>query len=161
MIRPRRSRRRVRPAVHRQREGAVLPHAAGLDRLRDGGRVLTIATGLSHAAMMPDLIAHAMSKGALDMFTRYLSEVPGSRGITVSAVAPGIVDTDFNADRLRASDAARADATSLSALGKAGALADIADVAALLASDAGRWSRATGSTRRAGHWPRAHGERSP
>lgn len=44
-----------------------------LDRLRDGERVINISTGLSHAAMMPDLIAYAMTKGALDVFTRYLS----------------------------------------------------------------------------------------
>lgn len=64
----------------------------GLDRLRDGGRVINISTGLSHAAMMPDLIAYAMTKGAPDVFTRYLSKVLGSRGITVNAVAPGLVD---------------------------------------------------------------------
>lgn len=121
----------------------------GLDRLRDGGRVINISTGLSHAAMMPDLIAYAMSKGALDVFTRYLSKVLGSRGITVNAVAPGIVDTDVNADWLRASDAARADAAALSALGKVGTPADIADVVAFLASDAGRWVT--------GHWIDATG----
>ncbi|MFI1223684.1 MULTISPECIES: SDR family oxidoreductase [unclassified Streptomyces] len=111
----------------------------GLDRLRDGGRVINISTGLSHAAMMPDLIAYAMSKGALDVFTRYLSKVLGSRGITVNAVAPGIVDTDVNADWLHASDEAWAEAAALSALGKVGTPADIADVVAFLASDAGRW----------------------
>ncbi|MEU2577576.1 SDR family oxidoreductase [Streptomyces anulatus] len=121
----------------------------GLDRLRDGGRVINISTGLSHAAMMPDLIAYAMSKGALDVFTRYLSKVLGSRGITVNAVAPGIVDTDVNADWLRASDAARADAAALSALGKVGTPADIADVVAFLASDAARWVT--------GHWIDATG----
>ncbi|MFF8503970.1 SDR family oxidoreductase [Streptomyces anulatus] len=121
----------------------------GLGRLRDGGRVINISTGLSHAAMMPDLIAYAMSKGALDVFTRYLSKVLGSRGITVNAVAPGIVDTDVNADWLRASDAARADAANLSALGKVGTPADIADVVAFLASDAGRWVT--------GHWIDATG----
>ncbi|MFC8624594.1 SDR family oxidoreductase [Streptomyces anulatus] len=121
----------------------------GLDRLRDGGRVINISTGLSHAAMMPDLIAYAMSKGALDVFTRYLSKVLGSRGITVNAVAPGIVDTDVNADWLRASDAARADAAALSVLGKVGTPADIADVVAFLASDAGRWVT--------GHWIDATG----
>lgn len=121
----------------------------GLDRLRDGGRVINISTGLSHAAMMPDLIAYAMSKGALDVFTRYLSKVLGSRGITVNAVAPGIVDTAVNADWLRASDEAWADAAALSALGKVGTPADIADVVAFLASDEGRWVT--------GHWIDATG----
>ncbi|MCI4042283.1 SDR family oxidoreductase [Streptomyces sp. TRM75563] len=121
----------------------------GLDRLRDGGRVINISTGLSHAAMMPDLIAYAMSKGALDVFTRYLSKVLGRRSITVNAVAPGIVDTAVNADWLRASDEAWADAAALSALGKVGTPADIADVVAFLASDEGRWVT--------GHWIDATG----
>ncbi|MFJ6608985.1 SDR family oxidoreductase [Streptomyces sp. NPDC091289] len=121
----------------------------GLDRLRDGGRVINISTGLSHAAMMPDLIAYAMSKGALDVFTRYLSKVLGDRGITVNAVAPGIVDTDANADWLHAGDDAWAGAAALSALGKVGTPADIADVVAFLASDEGRWIT--------GHWIDATG----
>ncbi|MFB8144276.1 SDR family oxidoreductase [Streptomyces parvus] len=121
----------------------------GLDRLRDGGRVINISTGLSHAAMMPDLIAYAMTKGALDVFTRYLSKVLGSRGITVNAVAPGLVDTDSTSDRLRASDEAWAGAAALSTLGKVGTPADIADVVAFLASDDGRWVT--------GHWIDATG----
>ncbi|SBU90515.1 NAD(P)-dependent dehydrogenase, short-chain alcohol dehydrogenase family [Streptomyces sp. Ncost-T6T-1] len=121
----------------------------GLDRLRDGGRVINISTGLSHAAMMPDLIAYAMTKGALDVFTRYLSKVLGSRGITVNAVAPGLVDTDSTSDRLRASDEAWAGAEALSTLGKVGTPAEIADVVAFLASDDGRWIT--------GHWIDATG----
>ncbi|NEB35827.1 SDR family oxidoreductase [Streptomyces sp. SID14515] len=117
---------------------------SGLDRLRDGGRVINISTGLSHAAMMPDLIAYAMTKGALDVFTRYLSKVLGERGITVNAVAPGIVDTDANADWLHSGDEAWAGAAALSALGRVGTPADIADVVAFLASDGGRWIT--------GHW---------
>ncbi|MDX2919468.1 MULTISPECIES: SDR family oxidoreductase [Streptomyces] len=121
----------------------------GLDRLREGGRVINISTGLSHAAMMPDLIAYAMTKGALDVFTRYLSKVLGGRGITVNAVAPGLVDTDSTSDRLRASDEAWAGAAALSTLGKVGTPADIADVVAFLASDDGRWIT--------GHWIDATG----
>ncbi|MEU6878095.1 SDR family oxidoreductase [Streptomyces sp. NPDC046712] len=111
----------------------------GADRMRDGGRIVNISTGLSRAAMMPDAMAYAMSKGALDVFTRYLSKVLGGRGITVNAVAPGIVDTDVNADWLRGNDEAWAGAAALSALGKVGTAADIADVVAFLASHDGRW----------------------
>ncbi|WP_411080189.1 SDR family oxidoreductase [Streptomyces sp. cmx-18-6] len=121
----------------------------GLDRLRDGGRVINISTGLTRSAAMPDLIAYAMSKGALDLFTTYLSKVVGGRGITVNAVAPGIVDTDVNADWLRTSEQAWAGAAALSALGKVGTPADIADVVAFLASDDGRWVT--------GHWIDATG----
>jgi NAD(P)-dependent dehydrogenase (short-subunit alcohol dehydrogenase family) len=116
----------------------------GLDRLRDGGRVINISTGLTHAAVMPDLIAYAMSKSALDVFTTQLSKVLGGRGITVNAVAPGIVDTDVNAGWLRADSEAWAGAAAMSALGRVGTPADIADVVAFLASDDGRWVT--------GHW---------
>ncbi|MEU7008235.1 SDR family oxidoreductase [Streptomyces sp. NPDC046332] len=111
----------------------------GAERLRDGGRIINISTGLSHAAIMPELIAYAMSKSALDTFTRYLSKVLGGRGITVNAVAPGIVDTDVNADWLRGNEEAWAGAAALSTLGKVGTPADIADVVAFLASHDGRW----------------------
>ncbi|MGW7429789.1 SDR family oxidoreductase [Streptomyces sp. NPDC054861] len=111
----------------------------GAERLRDGGRIINISTGLSHAAMMPELIAYAMSKSALDTFTRYLSKVLGARGITVNAVAPGIVDTDINAGWLRGNEEAWKGAAALSALGEVGTPADIADVVAFLASHDGRW----------------------
>ncbi|MEV6398261.1 SDR family oxidoreductase [Streptomyces sp. NPDC051907] len=111
----------------------------GVERLRDGGRVVNVSSGLSKAAMMPELIAYAMTKGALDVFTRNLSKVLGPRGITVNAVAPGIIDTDVNAQWLRASEEAWAGAAALSALGRVGTPEDVADVVAFLASEDGRW----------------------
>ncbi|WP_329401640.1 SDR family oxidoreductase [Streptomyces melanogenes] len=111
----------------------------GLERMRDGGRIVNISSGVSKAAVLPDLIAYAMTKGALDVFTRNLSKIVGSRGITVNSVAPGIVDTDVNADWLRASEEAWAGAAAMSALGRVGDPADIADVVAFLASADGRW----------------------
>lgn len=111
----------------------------GLERMRDGGRIVNISSGASKSALLPDLIAYAMTKGALDVFTRNLSKIVGSRGITVNSVAPGIVDTDVNADWLRASDEAWAGAAAMSALGRVGDPSDIADVVAFLASADGRW----------------------
>ncbi|MER7622670.1 SDR family oxidoreductase [Streptomyces sp. NPDC126503] len=121
----------------------------GAERLRDGGRVINVSTGLSRAAAMPDLIAYAMSKSALDTFTRYLSKVLGPRRITVNAVAPGIVDTDINAHWLRGDEQAWAGAAAMAALGEVGTPAEIADVVAFLASDDARWIT--------GHWIDATG----
>ncbi|GGV01181.1 SDR family oxidoreductase [Streptomyces spectabilis] len=111
------------------------------ERLRDGGRIINISSGVSRAAVMPDILTYAMTKGALDVFTRNLSKVLGPRGITVNSVAPGVVDTDVNAAWLRGeeNEAARAGAAALSALGKVGTVEDIADVVAFLASPDGRW----------------------
>lgn len=111
----------------------------GASRLRDGGRVVNISSGLARNAVMPEKMAYAMTKAALDVFTRDLSKVLGPRGITVNTVAPGIVDTDVNADWLRAGDEAWAGAAAISALGRVGTPGDVADVVAFLASEAGRW----------------------
>ncbi|MGC9543053.1 SDR family oxidoreductase [Streptomyces sp. UG1] len=111
----------------------------GLGRLRDGGRVVNISSGLARTAAMPDKMAYAMTKGALDVFTRDLSKVLGPRGITVNSVAPGIIDTDNTAGLLYGTEDGWARAAAISALGRVGAPADVADVVAFLASDAGRW----------------------
>ncbi|MDC0768067.1 SDR family oxidoreductase [Streptomyces sp. HD] len=111
----------------------------GLGRLRDGGRVVNISSGLARTAAMPDKMTYAMTKGALDVFTRDLSKVLGPRGITVNSVAPGIIDTDNTAGFLHGTEDGWAQAEAYSALGRVGTPADVADVVAFLASDAGRW----------------------
>ncbi|MGW0648040.1 SDR family oxidoreductase [Streptomyces umbrinus] len=121
----------------------------GLERLRNGGRVVNISSGLARTAVFPHLIAYAMTKGALDVFSRDLSKVLGARGITVNSLAPGIVDTDNTAELLHGSADGWANAAAVSALGRVGETADIADVVAFLASDQGRWVT--------GHWMDATG----
>ncbi|MGW0083494.1 SDR family oxidoreductase [Streptomyces sp. NPDC003393] len=111
----------------------------GLGRLRDGGRVINISSGLARTAVMPDKVAYAMTKAALDVFTRDLSKVLGPRGITVNSVAPGIIDTDNTSGLLHGTPDGWTSAAAISALGRVGAPADVADVVAFLASDDGRW----------------------
>ncbi|MEU9228696.1 SDR family oxidoreductase [Streptomyces massasporeus] len=114
----------------------ILKH--GMTRLRDGGRVVNISSGLARTAVMPDNVAYAMTKGALDVFSRDLSKVLGHRGITVNSVAPGIIDTDNTAELLGTPDG-WAKASAISALGGVGEPAEVADVVAFLVSDGGRW----------------------
>ncbi|GGM11212.1 oxidoreductase [Streptomyces fumigatiscleroticus] len=111
----------------------------GAERLRDGGRVINISSGLARTAAMPQNMAYAMTKGALDVFSRDLSKVLGSRGITVNSVAPGIIDTDNTAELLYGRPDGRAAAAAFSALGGVGEPAEVADVVAFLASEGGRW----------------------
>ncbi|BCM69386.1 MULTISPECIES: SDR family oxidoreductase [Streptomyces] len=120
----------------------------GLGRLRDGGRIINISSGLARTAVMPDKVAYAMTKAALDVFSRDLSKLLGPRGITVNSVAPGIIETDNTAELLGTEDG-RARAAAISALGRVGTAADVADAVAFLASDAGRWVT--------GHWLDATG----
>ncbi|MER7451995.1 SDR family oxidoreductase [Nocardia beijingensis] len=110
----------------------------GLDRLRTGGRIINISTGLTHGAHMPQLIAYTMTKAAIDSFTSVLAKEVGARGITVNAVAPGIIDTDMNANWLRDAEA-QASVAAMSPLRRVGQTADVADVVAFLASDDARW----------------------
>ncbi|MEV6109330.1 SDR family oxidoreductase [Streptomyces sp. NPDC051940] len=113
----------------------------GLDRLRDGGRIVNVSTGLTHGAGFPQLIAYSMTKGALDVFTAKLAATVGDRGITVNAVGPGIVDTDMNASWLRGEEnaATREQVAGYSPLGRVAEPAEVADIVAFLASDDSRW----------------------
>ncbi|WP_327224645.1 SDR family oxidoreductase [Streptomyces platensis] len=112
-----------------------------LPRLRDGGRIINTSTGLTRGAAKPELIAYAMTKGAIDVFTSTLAKDLGPRGITVNAVAPGPVNTDMNAGWLRGEDnaAARQQVSGISPLGRVADPIDIGDIVAFLASDDSRW----------------------
>ncbi|MET9294729.1 glucose 1-dehydrogenase [Streptomyces sp. NPDC003077] len=110
-----------------------------LPRLRDGGRIVNVSTGLTRGGAMPELIAYGMTKGAIDVFTATLAKDLGPRGITVNAVAPGAIDTDMNADWLRADAEARKAVAEQNAAGRVGEPRDVADIIAFLASDDSRW----------------------
>ncbi|MFE6229174.1 MULTISPECIES: glucose 1-dehydrogenase [unclassified Streptomyces] len=109
----------------------------GLDRFRDGGRIVNISSLTSRHAY-PESVTYAMTKGALDTMTLALAKELGPRGITVNTVAPGFVATDMNA-RLRATPEAAAALAAHAALGRIGTPEDIADVVAFLVSDDARW----------------------
>ncbi|MFB8281638.1 SDR family oxidoreductase [Nocardia colli] len=110
----------------------------GLDRMRDGGRIVNLSTGLTNGARMPELIAYTMTKAALDSFTSVLAKQVGARGITVNAVAPGIIDTDMNAGFLNNAETV-AMVTQMSPLKQLGQPAEVADVVGFLASADARW----------------------
>ncbi|KAB2353282.1 SDR family oxidoreductase [Actinomadura montaniterrae] len=110
----------------------------GLDRMRDGGRIINISSCAARLAM-PEMIAYGSTKSALDTFTRNLAKELGPRGITANSVAQGIVGTDINSGWLRGNAEAESHAGSLAALGRLGQTSDVADIVAFLASDDARW----------------------
>ncbi|MFC9324823.1 SDR family oxidoreductase [Kitasatospora sp. NPDC057015] len=108
----------------------------GLGRLRDGGRIVNISSGVTRIAF-PAISAYSMTKGALDNLTLTLAQDLGPRGITVNSVSPGVVATDINP--WLSDPEARAGVAAYSVFGRVGEPADIADVVAFVASDDARW----------------------
>ena len=58
------------------------------------GRIINVSSVVS-ASGDPGQTNYAASKAGIEGFTRSLAKEIGSRGITVSAVAPGFIDTDM------------------------------------------------------------------
>ncbi|RRS01504.1 SDR family NAD(P)-dependent oxidoreductase [Glycomyces terrestris] len=108
-----------------------------LELIPDGGRIINIGSGVTRIAL-PEAIAYAMTKGAVDTFTLALAAELGPRGITVNTVAPGITDTDLN-PWLRDPEA-QAAAAARAALGRVGRPEDVTGPILFLASEAGRWT---------------------
>jgi NAD(P)-dependent dehydrogenase (short-subunit alcohol dehydrogenase family) len=63
--------------------------------MNDGGRIINILTGLTRFTT-PDTTAYASLNGAVEVFTVHLAKELGPRGITVNAVEPGAIQTDFS-----------------------------------------------------------------
>jgi NAD(P)-dependent dehydrogenase (short-subunit alcohol dehydrogenase family) len=105
---------------------AAIPH------LPNGGRIISIGSGLGDRVPFPGVTAYAMSKSALLSFTRGLARELGPQGITVNLVSPGSTDTESNP----ADGESAAVQLSLSPLGRFAEPREIADVVAFLASPA-------------------------
>lgn len=108
----------------------------GLERLRDGGRIINISSGVTKVAF-PGMTSYAASKGAVEVLTLTLAQTLGSRGITVNAVSPGTIETDIHP--WMADPAAKAHAAGFSVFNRVGQPADVADVVSFLASADARW----------------------
>lgn len=112
-----------------------------LPLIKDGGRIINISTGLTRFTT-PDTIPYASLKGAIEVFTKYLAKDLGPRGITVNAVAPGAIATDFSGGSVRDNPAINRAVAGMTALGRVGEPEDIGLIVALLLADASRWMTA-------------------
>lgn len=63
--------------------------------LQSNSRIINITTGAASSGIVDGLAAYAMSKTALNIFTRYLSAELASKNIFVTAAHPGIVKTEI------------------------------------------------------------------
>jgi 3-oxoacyl-[acyl-carrier protein] reductase len=64
-----------------------------------GGRIINFSSGQT-IGPMPEELAYAATKGAIEAFTRTLATEVGHKGITVNAVNPGPTDTGWISEEL-------------------------------------------------------------
>lgn len=109
-----------------------------LPLMHDGGGVVNISSGLARVSM-PRSSAYASMKGAIEVFTRYIANEYGARGIRANTVAPGAIMTDFGGGHLRSSEETQKRISSITALGRPGVAEDIGGVVAFLCTEDARW----------------------
>lgn len=97
-----------------------------------GGRIINLTSGQS-LHPMPDTLAYATMKGAVEAFTVSLAPSVAGKGITVNAVDPGATDTGWITEEQKAAWTAEM------AMGRIGQPEDAARLITFLASDAGGW----------------------
>ena len=109
-----------------------------LPLLSDGGRIINISSGLARF-VGPGYAAYASTKGAIEVFTRYLAQELGSRRIAANVVAPGAIETDFGGGLVRDNQQVNDHIAQVTALGRVGLPDDIGPVVAFLCTDEARW----------------------
>jgi len=112
--------------------GPVLFSKAAIPHLGEGGRIVSIGSGLAERVPFPGVTAYAMSKAALLALTRGLSRELGPKGVTVNLVLPGSTDTESNPADGPAADFQRG----LTSLGRFGEPQEVANAVVFLASPA-------------------------
>jgi NAD(P)-dependent dehydrogenase (short-subunit alcohol dehydrogenase family) len=118
----------------------IVASKAALAHLTKGGRIITIGSFFADRVPASILSVYAGSKSALVAFTKGLARELGPREITVNLVQPGSIDTDMNP----ANGPFAGTLQQITALGRYGAVEDIANAAAFLASTKAQYI--TGST---------------
>ena len=109
---------------------AVLPHLRA-----PGGRIVNIASALAFRPI-PTSSVYSASKAAVVTLSHAFAKELGPRGITVNAVAPGVIETDMTT-AIIAERGAQIQA--MTPLGRIGQPGDIAGIVAFLASPEAGW----------------------
>jgi 3-oxoacyl-[acyl-carrier protein] reductase len=110
--------------------GPIIASKSALPHLGKGGRIITIGSFFADRVPSPVLGVYAASKSALVAFTKGLARELGPKEITVNLVQPGSIDTDMNPAHGPFGETLR----QIAAAGRYGAVEDVADLVAFLAS---------------------------
>ncbi|WP_417235260.1 SDR family NAD(P)-dependent oxidoreductase [Arthrobacter sp.] len=119
--------------------GTVMLTEALLPLLADGGRIVNTSSGLARFTGDDGSSVYAATKGAIEVYTRYLAKALGPRRITANTIAPGVVGTDFGGGTNRDNEHVRDGLSKLIAMGRIGEPDDIGAAVAAIASDPMGW----------------------
>ena len=109
-----------------------------LPLIEDGGRILNVSSGLARFSL-PGYAAYAAMKGGVEVLSRYMAKELGARKISVNAIAPGAIETDFGGGAVRDNEQLNKMIAAQTALGRVGLPDDIGAAVALLLSPGSHW----------------------
>jgi 3-oxoacyl-[acyl-carrier protein] reductase len=122
--------------------GPIVASKAALPYLSQGGSIISIGSFFAERVPTSVLGVYAASKSALIAFNQALARELGPKEITVNLVQPGSIDTDMNPAHGPFGETLR----QLTASGRYGAVEDIANAVAFLASNKARYITGTALT---------------
>ena len=108
-----------------------------LPKLRDGGRIVNLSSVVARTAFA-GIPAYSATKGFVDVLTLQLAASLGARGITVNAVAPGVIETRLTTGLLENGGAEAVQ--SMQALAGVGTPDRVAGVVSFLVGPDGAWT---------------------
>jgi 3-oxoacyl-[acyl-carrier protein] reductase len=76
--------------------GVISAIRAASRLMGEGGRIVTIGSGIATRASFPGLADYAATKAAIVGYSKGAARDLGPRGITVNVLQPGSIDTDMN-----------------------------------------------------------------
>ncbi|EKS35248.1 SDR family NAD(P)-dependent oxidoreductase [Afipia clevelandensis] len=88
-------------------DGVVTAIRTASKLISDGGRIVTIGSGIATRATFPGMADYAATKAAIVGYAKGAARDLGPRGITVNVLQPGSINTDMNPENGEFAEAQR------------------------------------------------------